>query len=48
MRTSYDEKPGPETRHRPINFCLSRSLAGTSHSDKTKLIWRSQLPLPRK
>jgi len=44
---SHDEVPGPETRHIPINFRLSRSLDGTSHSDKTS-VWRSQLSLPTK
>jgi len=35
-----------ETHDRLINFRLL--LAGTSHSDKTKHVWRSQLHLPRK
>jgi len=35
MNIPHDKEPDPETRHRPINFCLSQSLAGTSHSDKT-------------
>jgi len=33
MSIPYDEEPGPKTRNRPINFRLSRSLAGTSHSE---------------
>jgi len=48
MSISHDKELDPETRNRPINFRLSRLLAGMSHSDKTKLVWRSQLPLPRK
>jgi len=46
MSISYDKVLGPETRHKPINFRLLRSLAGTSHSDKTTSVWRAQLPLP--
>jgi len=35
MSISHDKVPGPETRHIPINFRLSRSLDGASYSDKT-------------
>jgi len=29
MSISHNEEPGSGTRHRPINFHLSQSLAGT-------------------
>jgi len=35
MSISHDETVSPETRHKAIKFCLSRSLDGTSHRDKT-------------
>jgi len=48
MSISHDKVASPETRHIPINFRLSRSLDGTSHSDKTTPAWRSQSLLSRK
>jgi len=34
MSISHDKVVSPETRHISINFCLSRSLDGASHSHK--------------